>query len=253
MNEQQKLLTLQFINDNIDSFHASRLRFLHGLKLEDILRRKNPYLFRAKNIQTADELVNSIVDASLSSSEEGLFGRFLEEVAIFVNNLLFGGQKSSTTGIDLEFNRDDTRYVLAIKSGLNWGNSSQHAALRLNFSNAVKVLRQSRQVRHAQAVLGICYGQSQTIERGDYTLMSGKDFWEFISGDAELYIDLISLVAFHSQEHNERFFLEKLDAVQRITDDFAAEFCGELRQVDWQKLIIFNSGPKSPRKSRSRK
>jgi len=41
-------------------------------------------LFRAKNILTAGELMEGLRDAFLSSSEEKLFGDFLEDLAVFV-------------------------------------------------------------------------------------------------------------------------------------------------------------------------
>src|SRR5260364_203543 len=74
----------EFVERNIPDFHCRRLESLKRLKLKDILRRKNPYLFRAKNTFTAEELVRSILDAYLSSQEETLFGAFLERVVIFI-------------------------------------------------------------------------------------------------------------------------------------------------------------------------
>ena len=39
-----------YVEQNIGGFHKSRLDSLRKLKLEDILKRKNPYLYKAKNI-----------------------------------------------------------------------------------------------------------------------------------------------------------------------------------------------------------
>lgn len=61
----------EYVNQHIDSFHQGRLAAIQSLSLKNILKRKNPYLFRAKNINTASELVSGILDACLSSSEEG--------------------------------------------------------------------------------------------------------------------------------------------------------------------------------------
>ena len=91
----------------------------------DVIKRKNPYLFKAKNINTAQDFVKTILDAFLSSQEEGIFGGFLEELAIFICSEVYGGQKSSAEGIDLEFEKDSIRYIVSIKSGPNWENSSQ--------------------------------------------------------------------------------------------------------------------------------
>lgn len=72
----------EFINDNITEFHNARLNALQKVKLEEILKKKNPYLFKAKNIQTCEELIRVLLDAFLSSQEETIFGQFLEKLAI---------------------------------------------------------------------------------------------------------------------------------------------------------------------------
>lgn len=73
-----------YVEANIGVFHARRVERLNSLDLNTLLRRKNPYLFRAKGIQTAQDLIKPMLDAHLSSQEEGLFGTFLEGLAIRV-------------------------------------------------------------------------------------------------------------------------------------------------------------------------
>lgn len=51
----------------ITPFYNIRLERLESLRLNDVLKKKNPYLFKAKNIQLAGELVKGIVDAFLIS------------------------------------------------------------------------------------------------------------------------------------------------------------------------------------------
>ena len=99
-----------YVEQNIGSFHKSRLESLKKLKLEDILKRKNPYLYKAKNILVSGELVKILLDAHLSSQEEGIFGNFLEGLAIYINSKVFNGKKSSAEGIDLEFEKEGKRY-----------------------------------------------------------------------------------------------------------------------------------------------
>ena len=67
--------------------------------------------------------MKTILDAHLSSQEEGIFGGFLEELAVFICGRVYRGKKSSAEGIDLEFEKDGTSYLVSIKSGPNWGNS----------------------------------------------------------------------------------------------------------------------------------
>jgi hypothetical protein len=64
----------QFVNENIVDFHQARLNSLEGLTLDKLLKKKNPYLFKAKHITTAEQLTRSLLEAYLSSSEEKHFG-----------------------------------------------------------------------------------------------------------------------------------------------------------------------------------
>jgi hypothetical protein len=114
----------EYVNENVVDFHQRRIKSLEDLTLPKLLR-KNPYLFKAKNIKTAGQLMEGLLDAFLSSSEEKLFGDFLEGLAVFIAGKTCGGHKSAATGVDLEFMNDGIHYVVSIKSGPNWGNSSQ--------------------------------------------------------------------------------------------------------------------------------
>ena len=65
-----------YVNENIVDFHQRRIKSLEDLTLSKLLK-KNPYLFKAKNITTASQLIEGLLEAFLSSSEEKLFGDFL--------------------------------------------------------------------------------------------------------------------------------------------------------------------------------
>lgn len=55
-----------YVNENIVDFHKHRIKSVEELKIEKLLT-KNPYLFKAKNINTAGDLISSLLDAFLSS------------------------------------------------------------------------------------------------------------------------------------------------------------------------------------------
>mgnify|MGYP003436144954 FL=1 len=157
-----------YVKENIGKFHQSRIEKLNGLKLETVLKKKNPYLFKAKNIQTAAEIVKNITDAFLSSAEESMFGDWLEGLAIYVNHLVYGGKKSAADGIDLEFDKDGVRYIVSIKSCPNWGNSGQIKKLREDFVKAKRILRTGKSNLNVIAVNGCCYGIDNNPDKGDY-------------------------------------------------------------------------------------
>jgi hypothetical protein len=157
---------VKYVEENIPQFHQSRINGLKNLKLQTILRRKNPYLFKAKNVITASDLVRGLLDAHLSSSEEGLFGGFLEGLAVFICGRTFGGRKSSSEGVYLEFERDHVRYIVSIKSGPNWGNSSQIRRMVDNFNRAKRILKTNTSSINVVAVNGCCYGRDDQPDKG---------------------------------------------------------------------------------------
>ena len=242
MTDIDMALVTEFVNQNIDSFHQNRVKKIQELKLKDVLKRKNPYLFRAKNIISANDLVTILLDGHISSSEETTFGKFLESLAIYVCGLTYGGQKSSAGGIDLEFTLDKTRYIVTIKSSPNWGNNDQYQSLEENFKRASKILRQSSQVTFVQPVLGMCYGKKKDVDTGTYLKKHGQSFWTFISGNSTLYIDIVEPLGYMAEERNSRYEEEKITTVNRFVGEFVPEFCHPNGQIDWAKLVEFNSG-----------
>ena len=242
MTKLDRAALLKFAQKEINLFHNCRISRLQKLRFKEILRKKNPYLFKAKNILTAQDLISGVMDAFLSSSEEKIFGDFLEKLAIFVSSQCYGGKKSSAPGIDLEFDRDRIRFLVSVKSGPSWGNSSQYQALESNFRRAVTVQRQNKQTVGIQPVLGICYGNTRTADKGLYIKYTGQAFWCFLSGDPNLYIDIIEPIGHEARKHNNAFKQEKARLVNRFTAEFLHLFCTEDGTVDWPKLIKFNSG-----------
>lgn len=242
MNKSTRRRIEQYVSSNINTFHSDRLSRLRELTLSKVLKNKNPYLFRAKNLNRASSLITAILDARLSSSEEGSFGGFLEDLAIFVTEVTGGGSKSGITGIDIELTRGKVRYLVAVKSGRNWGNADQHKQLQRNFQTAVGVLKQSRRTGEVQPTLGICYGNFKTVNNGKYLHIGGQSFWHLISGDKQLYIDLIQPLGYKAAEHDRVFQKEKDDTYNRLTREFMNIYCDRKGSINWPKLVRFVCG-----------
>ena len=245
MKQLKKNDVLQYVKTNIGTFHQKRIEKVESLKLKEVLKKKNPYLFKAKNILTAQKLIEAIVDAYLSSSEEGIFGDWLEGLAIFINQKVYGGRKSGITGIDLEFEKDGVRYIIAIKSGPNWGNNDQIKKLIDNFNTARRVLRTSGHNVNIKAVNGCCYGKTtkrnKYKEKGDYFKLCGQAFWELISGDSEIYKSIIEPLGFEAKKKNEIFLQSYSNKINIFTKEFTNDFCKDTGEIDWNLLIEFNS------------
>ena len=232
---------VQYVEENIGYFHQKRIQRLNKLKLSQVLKRKNPYLFKAKYMQTSEQIIRGIVDAHIPSNEETIFGNWLEGLANFISNEVYGGYKSGITGIDLEFDKENIRYIVTIKSGNNWGNSSQIKKMISDFKTAKKTLRTSNSQINVVAINGCCYGKENNSDKGDYFKYCGQEFWEFISGNKDLYTELIEPLGHQAKEKNEEFMLSYTQMINKFTREFSNNFCKKNGDIDWKKLVEFNS------------
>ena len=246
----------EYVEANIGAFHEKRLHTVQRRPVNEILKRKNPYLFKAKH-QDATQLIRSILDAFISSQEETLFGEFLEGVAVFVAERVNNGYKHSVdevTGIDLVFEKNNIVYVVDIKSGPNWGNSSQVNKMYRNFSEAIDSLG-SRYPHHTIVpVNGCMYGKDRKPrkigkirESGEvvgeitYWKICGQDFWYFISNEQQLYLEIIEPLGTGADQRNRAFRDEYDKFINKATTIFLADFLHQDYSVDWDRLTQFVS------------
>jgi hypothetical protein len=199
-------------------------------------------------VLTAEGIVKGLVDAHISSNEETVFGDWLEGLAIFINNRVYGGRKSGITGIDLEFDSEGARNIVTIKSGPNWGNSSQIAKMKADFKTAQKTLRTGNSRLNIVAVNGCCYGRDAKPDKGDYFKYCGQRFWAFISGDNELFTAIIEPLGHSARQKNDDFAESYSRMINKFTSDFARLFCKDDGAIDWETLVRFNSAAIAPKK-----
>jgi len=234
----------EYVEKNITHFHQQRLDYItNKVDLDKILEQKNPYLFRAKNVQTAQDLIKGFIDAFLQSQEETLFGHFMEGLAIFVADKVFGAKKSTLTGMDLEFEKDNTIYAVEIKAGWNWGNSSQLKQLKINAKNAKEILEREKG-KKVMIINGCCFGKKRNtkpIEDGYYKIC-GQEFWELISNEEDFYTQIIKPIGHKAKEKNDEFFEAYFGLINKLTVDFTNRFCDSNGRINWERLLKFNSG-----------
>lgn len=235
----------QYIEENIGpGFHDKKIAKLKRLTLDHIVKRKNPYLYKAKNANSANDFVSTVLDATVSSGEETIFGNFLERVAIFICERVYDGTKSSALGIDLEFSVEATKYLVSIKSGPNWGNSGQIEALIKKFGTAKRTLSTSGGLAGTQIVCveACCYGTDNNPEKGTHLKLCGQRFWELISGGNEsLYKDIIVPLGYRAKEKNDELTLLYTRKANVFTQAFVEQFCND-GIIDWDRLVQINSG-----------
>jgi len=249
MNKLNLSELYNYVEEHISTFHQKRLDYIKNkVDFKKILEHKNPYLFKAKNILTAQDLIKGFLDAYLQSQEETLFGEFIEGLAIFVCNKIYSAKKSRLTGIDLEFEKDNKIYIVEIKAGWNWGNSSQIRQLKINFNDAIKHFK-SITDKEIIAVNGCCFGKkkNKNPDKDGYLKICGQEFWQFITGEEDFYIEIMEPIGHKAKQKNEEFIEAYSILINKFTLEFSTHFCVD-GKINWNKLLEFNSGKKNNNK-----
>ena len=110
-----------------------------------------------------------------------------------------------------------------------------------DFKTAKKTLRTSNSNLNIIAVNGCCYGIDDKPDKGEYFKYCGQRFWKFISGNDELFIEIIEPLGHKAKENNDEFIKSYSQMINKFTKEFANSFCNTNGEIDWEKLVRFNS------------
>ena len=122
--------------------------------------------------------------------------------------------------------------------------------MKADFKTAKKTLRTSNSGLQVIAINGCCYGRDNNPDKGDYFKYCGQLFWEFISGNSNLYTDIIEPLGFQAKNKNDEFVKSYSQMINKFTKEFANAFCNNKGEIDWEKLVCFNSAKAEPQKSK---
>lgn len=232
----------QAIAKALETFYHSLLEKIDTININDIMKKKNPYLYRAKAIQNAAELVDSVLSATVSSSEETLFGKcFFEPLAIVAS----GGHKALAEGVDImvEDKPSNTIYAIAVKSGTAVFNADSKKRQEQNFNAARKLAQQAKAIY--EPIIGYSYGKKRSSGRGRPTIyreLAGQDFWAELTGDSEFYLKIIEYMGEKPELFLSKYRESYNKASNRLVKQFTENFCDEDGSINWDRLVAFNSG-----------
>lgn len=243
MNYDEEVIK-RTIADALKNFYEALINKIDAINIKDVMRSKNPYLYRAKSMQNSAEIINSVLQAFVSSSEETIFGNcFFEPIAIAA----CGGTKSATKGVDIELYDADKniKYLIAVKSGTSIFNADGIKKQEENFNEAKRTLKTSGGRIGCNPIVGYAYGIKNVTGRGKakiYEEVAGEEFWESLTGDKEFYKKIISYMDTLPQQYIDDFNTSYNKAYNRLVKDFSNEFCNQDGTINWEKLVDYNSG-----------
>lgn len=232
------------IANALDNFYGALINKIDAINIKDVMKSKNPYLYRAKSMRTSADIIESILQAFVSSSEETIFGNcFFEPIAIAA----CGGTKSATKGVDIELydTATNTKFFIAVKSGTSIFNADSMKKQGENFEEAQRTLRTSGGRIGFSAIVGYAYGTKNETGRGKakiYEEVAGEEFWEALTGDKDFYTKIISYMGTLPEQYIDKYNTSYSKAYNRLVRDFSIEFCNPDGTINWEKLVDYNSG-----------
>jgi len=227
-------------------FYRRRIQALDSLDLDRVLSRKNPYLFRANGIANAPDMINEILSAHVSSSDEGIFGEeFFEPICQAVS----GAQTAAAKGVDFVIETPAAFEAIALKSGPNVFNSAQVSKQNQQFEEIQRSLRATLRSLRKEfiPVMGCGYGRvaSAPTKSRKYHKLAGQAFWEHLTCDSEFHLKLVRLMRDDPDRHRPIFKEASDRAVNRFVGQFTSRFCDDSGNIMWERLVQFNSGKES--------
>lgn len=247
----------------LDAFYIKRIVALDDLKLQKTLLRKNPYLFRAAGVSDANQIVEDILRAFVSSSDETLFGNeFFEPLVKWVAQRAFTAPEFTVTtsdgeGVDIMIQSNSFLRPIAVKSGVNVFNAASKKKQGENFVTLQKRLQ--KLALHFDPVVGYCYGRKKQAAKSkiNFKELAGQAFWHSVTNEEDFYLRIVQLMGTKPAEHRASFQDSFDRAKNRFAQEFLADFSKSDGAIDWDKLLQFNSGvagvPKTATKKATKK
>jgi len=234
----------ELVVDCLDNFFKRKLEIVRSFSLREALLNCNPYSLAINGNENASEIVEELLKAHISASDETIFGNaFFEPIA----RIASGGKASDAEGVDFVTESDDRISAIALKSGPYPYNASQ----KKRQSQEFLAVRSRLYKLHKQfdPILGHAYGRLKSEPTKDriYRDRSGQAFWTEITGDSDFYLKLVRLMKNEPAEHRKEYAPAWDAAINRFTAEFIKDFCIPDGSIDWEKLVRFVSEEKAPK------
>lgn len=222
---------------------------LRELTLNELLN-KNPYLYRSVGIQRPDHLLDGLLIARISSSDDPIFGNeFFEPLALWAAGeaQLPGRQVSvgAGAGQDISIELATEYFAIAVKSGKNIFDSQSDKGQKTEFDQLEARLKKLKKAFHKVVRFG--YGR-HAKPKGEKPILTkaGQDFWELLTGESDFYIRVSAAISEPAAIHKAAFDEALLKKHSELLRQFMIDFVDSDGTVRWNSVVEFNSARARP-------
>ncbi len=230
----------------LGKLYARRFAALAGLKLTKLLN-KNPYLYRAVGLNDPAKLIDQMLVAFISSSDETIFGNeFFEPLALWsarISSTEANVSRSVTVGggagQDIAIETATTYLAISVKSGKNIFNSQSDKGQSSEF-DALRA-RMKKLGKEFQPIIGYGYGRKLAKKASSVEKLAGQKFWALLTGEDEFYLRIGASIGEFSGNHGAEYDVALNSKRNQLLREFMINFVSENGLIDWHEIARFNS------------
>lgn len=239
----------EHVTAKVDKFRKSLLKSLKEITLEELIRKKNPYLLLTICGTTGEAIMTALLDW-ISSSRESKFGGILEDIGLFVagrtkSAYSTGSLKSGVKGLDYEFVRNGIRMGISSKSGGSWGNSQSSLAQNDQLKGFKNTVTGNIAKHVVVPAMGIFYGKTKTRRPSRKqkcpVKFVGQNFWTLLGGDPEVYVKVLEFMRIGSEAFESHFYTEMDAAIERLQKALKAKEAEQPNKSPYQVWLELSS------------
>lgn len=226
-----------------------RVSALESLTLTDLLN-KNPYLYQSQGHVRAEDYLDALLSARISSSDETIFGNdFFEPLALWsAQEAKIKGRTASVSdaaGADISITTDSAYYAISVKSGKNIFNSQSSQGQSSEFSAAQG--RMKKLGKTFLPLIGYGYGRKKHQPDQAVDKKAGQEFWKLLTQEDDFYLRISDAIAKCAGEHKQAFEAAYENRRAALVKSFFIDFTDATGLVNWRKVVEFNSAHVKPK------
>lgn len=184
-----------------------RVSALESLSLTDLLN-KNPFLYQSQGHVRAEDYLDALLSARISSSDETIFGNdFFEPLALWsAQEAKIKGRTASVSdgaGADISISTDTAYYAISVKSGKNIFNSQSSQGQSSEFSAAQG--RMKKLGKTFLPLIGYGYGRKKHMPEQAVDKKAGQEFWKLLTQESDFYLRISDAIGKCAGQHKAAF------------------------------------------------